>query len=185
MACFGYMRRYSLYRYADEKTPTKKAALGLPHAFIHLALIVGLTSIIAPLNAFLFGFAPASALAFWLTVIEFLVGGFAGGLVWGAYLSHVCGKEGQHYNDAFSAMRLDSFRHFLRMRIRNDELLVYPIGIDAAPARKDWTVNPKAAKNNQVEPVYMPSKPLGEHLIEGPVVIRAPLVQSVEEVAKT
>lgn len=174
-----------LYKYADEKTTQKKLRMGLSHALAHLGLVVLLTSILPPSNALLFGIAPTSAWAFWLAAIEFIIiGGFAGGLIWGAYLSYVCGKEGLHYNDAFSAMRLDSYRHFLRMRIKADELTIYPIGIDSAPVRSDWIVNIKAAKDNQNEPVYLPSKPLGEHLIEGPVVIRAPQVKSVEEVSK-
>jgi hypothetical protein len=177
---------WALCKYADEKTTAKKLRMGLPHAVVHLALVVFLTSVLPPLNAAVFGLAPAGSLAFWLTAVEFVVvGGFAGGLIWGAYLSLVCGKDGLHYNDAFSAMRLDSYRHFLRMRIKGDELTIYPIGVDKAPARDDWTVNANAAKNNQNEAVYLPSKPLGEHLIEGPVVIRARRVQSVEEVSKS
>jgi hypothetical protein len=175
---------WALYKYADEKTPTKKLRMGIPHAFLHLALVVLLTSILPPFNAVVFGLAPTTTWAFWLTAIEFIIiGGFVGGLIWGAYLSHVCGKDGLHYNDAFSAMRLDSYRHFLRMRIKGDELTNNPIGIDETPARNDWTVNVKAAKNNQNEAAYLPSKPLGEHLIEGPVVIRAVRVQSVEKVS--
>lgn len=176
---------WALYKYADEKTPRKKLGMSLPHAIPHLLLIVALTSVLPPLNAYLFGLSPVTSRAFWLTTAEFVtIGGFAGGLIWGAYLSYICGKKGLHYNDAFSAMRLDSYRHFLRMRIKGDELTIYPIGIDQAPVRSDWSVNAKAAKDNQKEAIYLPSKPLGEHLIEGPVIIRAQKVQSVEEVAK-
>lgn len=174
----------SLFKYADEKSRKKKLLLSLPHFAIHLLLIIALVSILPPLNVALFGLVLGSGWSFWLTLIEFLiVGGFAGGAVWGAYLSIVCGRDGQHYNDAFSAMRLDSYRHFLRMKITGDELVIYPVGIDQAPKRSGWTVNPKAMKDVQTEAVYLPRVPLGEHLIEGPIVIRAPKVQSVEEVA--
>jgi len=176
---------WSLYQYADEKSPTKKMRLSVPHGILHLAIVTGLTSLLPPINAVLLGLAPGSAWAFWLTAAEFVVvGGLLGGLIWGAYLSRVCGKDGHHYNDAFSAMRLDSYRHFLRMRIQGDELTIYPIGIDKAPKRTDWRVNEKTAKDDQNEPIYLPTKSLGEHLIEGPITVSTPQVQSVEQVEK-
>jgi hypothetical protein len=174
---------WALYQYADERSPTKKLRLSVPHGLLHLSVVAGLTALLPPINATLFGLTPHSAWAFWLTATEFIVvGGLLGGLMWGAYLSYVCGKDGHHYNDAFSAMRLDCYRHFLRMRIKGDQLTIYPIGIDKAPRRRDWRVNAKAAKDNQDEPVYLPTKPLGEHLIEGPIIVSAPQVQSVEQV---
>lgn len=175
----------SLYRYADGTTTKKKLLLALPHAVVHLALIVLLTGLVPSLNMFAFGLSPESTPAFWLTAIEIIgIGGLSGGLIWGAYLSIACGKDGQHYNDAFSAMRLDSYRHFLRMSIGGDKLTIYPIGIDHSPTRRDWKVNQKAVKDNQNEPLYLPSKVLGEHLIEGPVIIHASNVQGVEEVSR-
>ena len=63
-------------------------------------------------------------------------------------------------------------------------LTIYPIGIDRSPGRCDWKVNEKAMKDVQTEAVYLPRIALGERLIEGPIVIRALKVQSVEEVAE-
>lgn len=176
---------WALYQYADQKSPAKKLRLSLPHGILHLAIVTSLTALLPPANAALFGVAPDSASAFWLTAAEFVgIGGLLGGLIWGAYLSLVCGKDGHHYNDAFSAMRLDSYRHFLRMRVKGSELTIYPIGIDKAPRRTAWRVNNKAAKDEQNEPVYLPTKSLGEHLIEGPITVSAPQVQSIEQVVK-
>jgi len=174
----------ALYKYADEKTATRKLRMTVPHAVSHLILIIVMTGVFPPLNAAMLGLSTLNPWSFWLIAVEFIViGGALGGLIWGAYLSIVCGKDGQHYNDAFSAMRLDSYRHFLRMRIQGDELRIYPIGIDATPARSDWIVNPRAEKDDQTESLFLPSKPLHEHLIEGPVIVRAPQVHTVKQVA--
>jgi hypothetical protein len=35
-----------------------------------------------------------------------------------------------NYNDAFSAMRLDSYRNFSRIRIKGDEVTIYPVWLD-------------------------------------------------------
>ncbi len=103
-----------------------------------------------------------------------LLGGIVGSFVWGTYLMLTCGIAGIHDNDAFSAMRLGWYRHFLRLRIKGDELTIYPIGIDRPPRRSFWQWNPKREKGNQNQPEVIPKSPLNYHLIEGPIVIRAP-----------
>jgi hypothetical protein len=40
-----------------------------------------------------------------------------------------------NHNDAFSAMRLDSHRNFLRLRIKDDAVTIYPIGLNRVPRR--------------------------------------------------
>lgn len=70
-------------------------------------------------------------------------------------------------NDAFSAIRRDSHRHFLRIRICGDEVTLFPIGLDRPPRRRDWRVN--AGGEGRPAPAYVPATPLAPHLIEGPV----------------
>jgi hypothetical protein len=104
----------------------------------------------------------------------FVIGGFAAGFIWGIYLWLTCAISGIHDNDAFSAMRLGRYRHFLRMRIKGEELTIYPIGIDRSLRRNRWQWNPLRSKGDQNQPEVIPKVSLGEHLIEGPIVIRAP-----------
>jgi hypothetical protein len=163
----------ALFQYADAKTAPGKALLGAVHAIPHLLLVLALTSFLIPLNAILFGAQPGGIPSFLITLVEFLgIGGFVGASIWGAYLSKVCREVALHTNDAFSAMRLDSFRHFLRLRITNETLTIYPIGLDAAPRRKDWSINPQGGQS-QNEPLVVPKSALQPRLIENPIVIPA------------
>jgi hypothetical protein len=51
----------------------------------------------------------------------------------GLNLLITCRWFDMNHNDAFSAMRLDSYRHFLRMRFRpNGEIAIFPLGLDEA-----------------------------------------------------
>ena len=76
---------------------------------------------------------------------------------------------------AFSALRLDSYRHFLRLKIEGDKLTIYPIGIDKSPQRDHWKHNPEYGDPNagQDTPAITPSEGLGQDFIEGPLIIDA------------
>lgn len=161
-----------LHQYADAKTKASKAALGILHAIPHVVLLLVLVSILPPLNVIIFGLRPGGIPYFFAYLLEVVIaGGFAGGVIWGAYLTTAC-KRALHWNDAFSAMRLDSYRHFLRLRLTKDELTIYSIGLDKAPRREDWQINPNG-RNNQNEPVVVPKSKLQPRLIEKPIIIRA------------
>jgi len=75
-----------------------------------------------------------------------------------------------NHNDAFSAMQLFDYRHFLRIRILGDQITVYPIGLQRVPRRKEWKDNP-ASPADPNAPYFIPSAPMVTHLIERPIVI--------------
>jgi hypothetical protein len=180
--CVAALLWTALFKYADGRKAWTRTALGTVHTLFHLSLILALTAVFIPVNIGWIGLSPAG-LSYWATTLaEFLVAGFAGGFIWGLYLLVTCFVGGRHSNDAFSAMRLGDYKNFLRMRIKNDELVVYPIGLDAPPRRDGWMVNSRAEKGNQNEPVIVPRQPLEAQIIEGPIVIAAPLVKPVAEV---
>jgi hypothetical protein len=159
--------------YADAKSPAGKALIGTAHAVPHLVLVTVLTSLFVSFNAIFMRAAPGSIPGFVLTLIEFLtIGGFVAAALWGAYLWIVCRFLSIHTNDAFSAMRLDRYRHFLRLRLTADSLTIYAVGLHAAPARADWEINPNGGRS-PTEPVIVPKTPLAPHLIEQPIVITA------------
>lgn len=99
--------------------------------------------------------------------VGFLVGGF----LFGAYLYVSSRFLNMNQNDAFSAMRLDTHRNFLRIRIKGDEVTIYPIGLTRIPKRAEWKFNDKKLGNPA--PIYAPDDPLAPHLIEGPIVVNA------------
>lgn len=173
----------ALIHYADIRSKPKKIAFGGVHALIHVGIVVvatGLTSVLAyPLQSL-----PLGDILYLLGLALGLVAsGFLGGAVWGLYLLVVSYLLGDHANDAFSAMRLDSFRHFLRLKIEGDELTVYPVGIDRSPPRSGWKKNEKFVEGDQNTPFFVPGNGLGQHLIEGPIVIRAANVATLKETA--
>jgi len=109
------------------------------------------------------------------------VGARLGAFIFGQYLRLTCKYAGKNHNDAFSAMKLDSFRNFLRIRIRGDEATVFPIGVDSIPRRTDWELNETRSPQNPS--IFEPKEDsLKAHLIEGPIRIDAAATMSSSDV---
>lgn len=100
-----------------------------------------------------------------------VVGGVIAAALFGGYLYASSRWWNLNHNDAFSSMRLDSHRNFLRLRIKDDELTFYPIGLDRVPRRHEWRFNTERA--GTPPPVYVPVSPLTPHLIELPIAVRS------------
>ena len=58
------------------------------------------------------------------------------------------------------------------MCIKDDEVTLYPIGLDQIPKRDEWRLN--AEKKGSPPPVYVAAAPLAPHLIEGPIMVSRP-----------
>lgn len=154
--------------------------VSVPHGLAHAGAALLLTAGLMWAAAHLIGLAPGS---FWFEVVAFAgvaVLGGAGGFIFGAYLLLTCRYAHMNDNDAFSAMRLDGYRHFLRLRILGDTLTVYAIGLDRVPTREEWRNNP-ASETNPTAPWFIAKPPLEPHLIEKPIVIRAKKVTPVAD----
>ena len=151
----------------------KLAAVAAFHAIPHTAVVMLLAWVSLTLDGLLstsirqlHWFAWLMFLAFWLPF-----GACLGGLIYGLYLWLTARFFDLNYDDAFSAMRLDSRRHFIRMRILKDSITVYPIKIDEIPHRDRWRANVERDPNTNPS-VFVPDPPLEPSLIEGPIVIR-------------
>ena len=159
--------------YADIRSKAKKWVIGSIHGLLHLAILCLSTAIVS-VAAYKLQMAPGGDIWYFLAIVFGLTAsGFIGGIIWGLYLLGVSYVLGDHPNDAFSAMRLDSYRQFLRLKIDGDELTVHPIGIDQSPRRGDWRKNPGFKENDQNTPYFVPERDLGPHFIEEPFVIDA------------
>ncbi|MCA1844032.1 MAG: hypothetical protein LC792_12785, partial [Actinobacteria bacterium] len=117
-----------------------KIVMGLVHLAMQLValLVVGLLAV-----KIVSGFADRGWFTFWLLVAMGVLGGVVGGFVTGAYLAICNALPGfdAHGNEAFSAMRLPSYKNFLRMHLDADGVLhIYPLGIRRAVKR--WRVDP-------------------------------------------
>ncbi len=162
---------FALIGYADVEKRLKKIVGGV-HALLHIVLVLAASAAVSVVVA------PVKN-SFWRYSLFFQFGNrHAGcwrnwGVIGGLYLLFCSVWLDGHANDAFSAMRLDSYRHFLRMKIEGSKLTIFPIGIDRSPDRSVWKKNEKFRQWDQKEPFFVPSGPLGQKFIEDPIVIDA------------
>jgi hypothetical protein len=82
----------------------------------------------------------------------FAGGWVVGSFIMGVYLFVSLNVFGRHSNEAFSALRIEDFKHFIRMQITGDGTLrLFPIGIERVPRR--WRPVPGAPPDAaQLEP---------------------------------
>lgn len=146
---------------------------GILHALAHFCVLVVLTWGFGWINESMFGLEGIWPWFFALALEIVPTGLVLGGLVFGVYLLITCRWFDMNHNDAFSAMRLDCHRHFLRIRIKGDEVTIFPVGLDRAPRRRDWRINPNWNADSSSEPAYRSNDELQPRLIEGPIVVRA------------
>jgi hypothetical protein len=145
--------------------------LGPPllHAIAHFIALTSLTWLFGRVNAELLGVEPGGWASFFLLALEMVpAGGFAAGFIFGANLWITARFCNINHNDAFSAMRRDSHRQFLRLRIQGDTLTIFPIALDRVPQRHEWRLNPEPGGS-----VFVPPPHIRPHLIEPPIVIRS------------
>lgn len=160
------------------KTPDRvlRTAVGVLHGAVHLAILLALATVFRALNADWLGLGPYGPLSYAVLFVEMVPAVFLlAGLVWGLYLSLTCALFAMHTNDSFSAMRIEGYKNFLRIRIKGDEITVYPIGLETVPRDENWTENGAAPP----APVLVPKSPLEPHLIEAPIVIRSAAVKRI------
>lgn len=167
----------------QRRSTIKVLIVSVFHSLVHSLLIVKLFDIIDGLNYRFIDDMPK-----WALVVEALIAGtVVGGTTYGLYLWITSRWLGMNHNDAFSSMRRDSHRHFLRINIKDDHLKIYPIGLHHVPKRGDWIDNEKA-KTDPTAPWFVSKLPLKPGLIEGPIFIDtklAPPASAPEPQAKS
>lgn len=176
-----------LWYYANAPgQPVVRMVMAVLHWWAHILMMIALyvvfrklTTVLVALVAPLFGIADPDTNAwaqffrtFVLPPVEMVfIGAIGAGLVWGAYLTLSC-LLNRHCDEAFSSMRVDRFKHFLRLKIEPDKLTIYPIGLENVPSRRSWRKAPADAEGHVKGPLYVPSKPLKPRLIERPIEVR-------------
>jgi hypothetical protein len=159
-----------LYFAYQEKQRTDVKIAAVIHGLLHFGAIWLLAIVCGWINEGWLGLAGYPWL-FALAAETILGGAVVGGTIFGLYLLVTCRCFRMNHNDAFSAMRLDGYRNFLRLRIQGDTVTIYPVGLDRVPRREDWRINKKWKARDPGEPAYLPATPLQPHLIEGPIVV--------------
>jgi len=99
-------------------------------------------------------------------VLTFIAGGVLGGFVIGLYLFLSVTLFGRHSNEAYSALRIQDYKQFLRMRIGRDGALdIWCFGIDRVPRRwsdlqagRPRSEDPRATPVREVDRVSVPAR---------------------------
>ncbi len=101
--------------------------------------------------------------------LVFAGGWVVGSFIMGLYLLVSLNVFGRHSEEAFSALKVQDYKHFLRLHIgRDGSLTIYPVKIDRVPRR--W----RARRDDDDTPsLVVPEEPLVPGLIEAPVVVPA------------
>ena len=166
-------------RYQEGYSSLKIVAAAAAQAFAHMAVIVGISALAwwideRVLSPILSRWHLHWHWLFWLLYLgafAFTLGRWAAGYIFGLSLLISCRKLDMSHNDAFSAMKLDSHRHFLRLCIRGNTVTVFPIKLDKVPGRKGWRFNPQNERERSPS-VFSPAVEMGPELIEEPIEIR-------------
>ncbi len=164
VAYFGYQEGFKRL---------KVWAAAILHAMAHYGAVIALTLLFEQINTAKFGL---EGIWPWFFALGFEIvpsGLIVGGLIFGLFLLITCRWFDMNHNDAFSAMRLDCYRHFLRLRIKGDEVTIFPIGLDKAPKRNEWHINTKWTGDEPAEPAFRTENEYQLRLIERPIVVRA------------
>ncbi|WP_108883243.1 metallophosphoesterase [Anderseniella sp. Alg231-50] len=149
----------------------RKLLLAASHTVPHIVALTLLTSFVYWLGIKDIG------LKFWSWSFNFYfagsmitIGGLIAGTIFGVYLLVTCRILGCHPNDAFSNMSMDTYKNFVRIRVKGDKLTVYPIGMDTVPKDNQWELN-KSTGTKRKGSWVIPKSPLSHRLIEGPLEI--------------
>jgi hypothetical protein len=154
--------------FTDTHSVWYKRLAGTAHGLAHTAACWALLTLIRQLAAVLGITQPLAAEAFMGTLM-FGAGALAGSFLMGVYLLVSLNLFGRHSNEAFSALRIEDYKNFLRLQIAKDgSLTIFPIGIERVPRR--WKATGSTSPYDaQLEPDDPASTT--PHLIEPPVVV--------------
>jgi len=124
--------------FADRRNWRARAPIGTAHALAHvLAFLIALFVLARHLPG---NFAND----FWIVVITALLCGLINPTIMGCYLLIALNGFHIHWNEAFTSLRIESYKGFLRLKIdRDGNLTVYPIVIEQVPASDDGALLPR------------------------------------------
>ena len=171
---------------ADRASVFTARAVGFAHGLAQLAVIDAVlgwaSSAGERLGSLVSGRDPASLLGVTISapslvggivtvVVAAAVGALASAWLLAAYLVVSNLAFGMHDNEVFSALRLTSYKHFLRIRVEpSGDLTVYPVGLAATRRPLRWNA-PSGGVGIDAHPATFASDP---RLIEAPFTFARP-----------
>ena len=152
--------------FTDTHSRIYKWAGGLTHAAAHYFLMfhLGLWCVVAV--DFLLPEQPA--LQFICSIfLLFVLGWIGGSFLMGVYLLISLNVFGRHDAEAFSSLKIEDFKNFLRLHIAEDgTLTIYPIKIRKVP--RVW----RPRKEEETNSLIVPEGGSGAELIEDPILLK-------------
>lgn len=161
--------------FTDSNSKWYKWVAGLIHGFVHLGAILFLGWLVSLLSSVIAAKLGVEENGFYwnlvwfpcVVVVSALGGYLLGAVIMGLYLFYSLHFRGRHDNEAFSALKIEDFKHFLRLHIdANGTLTIYPVKIERVP--REW--KPVFKDGKEIE-YYAPEPPINPQLIEKPIVI--------------
>ncbi len=161
--------------FTDSNSSKYKWIAGLIHGFAHLTAIFLLGWLGYLLSVVLiekYGNAiPISDISVWflcVVAVCFFGGWIISSIIMGLYLFVSLHIFGRHDNEAFSALKIQDYKNFLRLHIdASGDLTIYPIKIERVP--RAWKPIPDD-KNTEF---YEPESEIDVKLIEDPIHIKS------------
>jgi hypothetical protein len=155
--------------FTDTHSRWYRVVAGSLHGLAHLVATLLVGWIATYVSVVCLGLKFDSALQLVVAGVMILAGGWlAGGIIMGLYLLVSLNVFGRHANEAFSSLRIEDWKHFLRLRIDAEGgLTIFPIGLQRVPRR--WT--PRRA--GVAGPDFVPAdgRAAPPALIEDPVAV--------------
>jgi hypothetical protein len=134
--------------FTDSNSKVYKRVAGLIHGLTHLTAVFFLGWFGYRLSQWIittFGIVgPTTGKIIWFfsVVAVCLIGGYIiGSFIMGLYLFVSLHFFGRHDNEAFSALKIEDYKNFLRLHITKDNLTIYPIKIEKVGREWDYVKN--------------------------------------------
>ena len=116
------------YYFAEFRPGLQAFGVALAHGGAHAVANALCILLLAPLTA---GLPAADA---WLVVLGGSLAALVSGTLFGVYLLVCLNGFGRHWNEAFSSIRVEGFKSFLRIHVAPDgRITVFPIGLRRVP----------------------------------------------------
>lgn len=142
-----------------------RAIAGPLHALAHLSAVffTGWAATSLSVRAAEFGSAPQLLLA---GAIVFALGWLIGPFIMGVYFLISLNVFGRHAGEAFSSLRIEDYKHFIRMHVSESGLTIYPIKLERV--WRNWKVNPGGIEEPELVPVINEYPSHKHHSHQGP-----------------
>jgi len=156
----------SFLLFTDSHRKVYRVVAGLLHGSAHIVAALGLNWVAQYWALHLLETSKVVYIKLLSVLFTFIGGYLIGSLIMGVYLLVSFDVWGRHSNESFSALRIEDWKSFLKIKIDKDGATIYPVGIRRVPHR--WRMR---RRTDQTRSWLVPGdqKATGPELIEEPI----------------